>query len=197
MPIFQPPRPVLGYRRVADASADFLFSQPPTANRQYPFFRSQVSAIRYQVQVFWCRYRFRPAPEPVPDNQYLDPGCRDLRPGNVSLSLTFAPLHAASPQLHLCTASLRSSGPPALVSSQLLPCQQAHWSTGQLACTASGRAQRSAAINSHPFRYCFVSNASASGLFGNFMFTASHSSFTPEKREATLPSCTASVSGPA
>ena len=58
-------------------------------------------------------------------------------------------------------------------------------------------AQRSAAMSSHPFRYSFVSSASASGLFGNFMLAASHSSFTPENLEATLPSCTASVSGPA
>ena len=141
--------------------------QPPTANRQYPFFRSQVSALRYLVQVFRFRYRFRPAPvpAPAPDSPYLAPDGRDPRPGNVSLSLTFAPLHAASPQLHLCTAFVRP--------------------------------YRSAAINSHPFRYSFVSNASASGLPGNFIFTASHSSFTPENLEATLPSCTASVSGPA
>ena len=55
----------------------------------------------------------------------------------------------------------------------------------------------SAAMSSHPFRYCFVSSASASGLPGNFMLAASQSSFTPLWREATLPSCTASVSGPA
>ena len=59
----------------------FCVPRPPTANRQHPFFRSQVSALRSQVRVFSTRYRFRP----------------------FWMSLTFALLHAATPHLHLCT----------------------------------------------------------------------------------------------
>ena len=35
--------------------------------------RSQVSALRYQVQVLGTRYRFRPAPVPEPEDPYLIP----------------------------------------------------------------------------------------------------------------------------
>ena len=60
--------------------------QRETGNRNF-ILRSRVSAVRSRVQVFGIRYRFRPAPVPEPDNPYLIPDCRDLRPENVSRHL--------------------------------------------------------------------------------------------------------------
>jgi hypothetical protein len=48
-----------------------------------PILRSQVSALRSQVQVFGTRFRFRPAPVPEPDSPYPPPDCRDLRPETI------------------------------------------------------------------------------------------------------------------
>ena len=65
-------------------------------------------------------------------NLPADPG-RDDRPGHPQArdphALTFALLHAASPHLHLCTASLCSTEPLSLRPLICIPCQLANWST--------------------------------------------------------------------
>ena len=56
-----------------------------------PIFRSRVSALRSQVQVFSTRFRFRPEPVPEPDNPYPIPDCRDLRPEDAATELKGKP----------------------------------------------------------------------------------------------------------
>jgi hypothetical protein len=79
--------------------------------------RSRVSAIRSRVRVFSTRYRFRPAPVPEPEDPYLTPDCRDLRPENVCPS-TLSGLPMLPP---LSSVSLWSTKPLSLRASNGSP----------------------------------------------------------------------------
>jgi len=102
--------------------------------------RSRVSAIRSLVQVFLCRYRFRPAPVPEPEDPYLMPDQRRPETRRCATALN------GKPETGMVAADIRpqptirfpSAAPFESCIFSLPPCQLANlpaigvWPTGQL-----------------------------------------------------------------
>ena len=110
-PTFYTPSQLSGFPMLPPLSSDCSFSGPGS-RPSGPGFRCSGAGTGSG-----------PAPVPEPEDPYQAPDCRDPRPEDVSLPLTFAPLHRSSAPI--CTFALshvlQPSGPRVLAASPFSP----------------------------------------------------------------------------